>query len=103
MTFFVLIDVPFQDAIFPFNRGAALSRLLDLARPGTMSSALTAADLHAVNDNAGDFNRLAFRQQRLRMKDSADLHVSASLKKLGVKSHNGLARAPLRCAGVCSA
>ena len=36
LNFFVLIDFPFQDAIFPFNRGAALSRLLDLTRPGTM-------------------------------------------------------------------
>ena len=41
---FVLIDFHFQDAIFPQPRGDAPSRLLDLARPGTMSRVLTAAD-----------------------------------------------------------
>ena len=70
--------------------------MLDLARPGTMS-VLTAADLRAVKDNAGDFNKLVFKQQRLRLKDSSDLHISASLKKLGVQAHNGLACADELC------
>ena len=32
-----------------------------------MSRVLTAADLHAVKGNSGDFNALVFKQQRLRL------------------------------------
>ena len=74
-----------------------LSQLLDLARPGAMSLVLTMADLHAVKGNAGDFNKLVFKQQRLRLKDSHDLHISASLKKLGVQAHNSLAHVRALC------
>ena len=61
---------------------------------------LTAADLRAVKDNLSDFNRLAFKKQRIRLKDSEDLHVGAALKKLGVSFPNGLAHAPQVC--VCA-
>lgn len=57
-----------------------------------MSSVLTAAELHALNNGASEFSMMLFGQRRIRLKDAADLHVGAALTRLGVNVRDGHAR-----------